>query len=114
MAVSSSEAFLQRLADQDALYRLIAGRYCRSVDELDWRTYRGVFTDEIETDFSSEWLLRHKWEGKEAYHGDLPPPAKMTADSWTEFAKISEGFDALQHLAANFDYQIDGDLAVVK
>jgi outer membrane protease len=101
------------MADKADLYELACRRFGYAADHLDWKTYRAALADEIEVDYSSEWKMRTKWEGKSDYQGVLPPPRKMKADEWVEFATISDGFDSMHHIITNLGYEIDGDNAVI-
>ena len=59
-------------------------RYATGLDSRDWALFRSIFTDEIETDFTS------------IFGGE---PRKLTADRWTEAARRSVGgLAATQHM----------------
>jgi hypothetical protein len=62
-------------------------RYATGLDSRDWSLFRSIFTDEIETDFSS------------VFGGE---PRKVSADRWTEAARRSVGgLAATQHMITN-------------
>jgi len=60
------EATLREMTDREAI-TLLSRKYAMGTDMRDWELYRSIFTDEIETDFTS-------WSGGE--------PRTQTADQW--------------------------------
>ena len=70
-------------------------RYATGLDSRDWALFRSIFTDEIETDFTS------------IFGGE---PRKLTADRWTEAARRSVGgLAATQHMITNHVITVTGD-----
>ena len=72
-------------------------KYATGIDLHDWTTYRSIFADEVEFDFSS-------FEGQ--------PATTMKADDWVaQVRSVLSGFDATQHVLTNHVIDIDGDRA---
>lgn len=97
-----SDRTLQWLLDRaeavDVVYR-----YATSIDTRDWDLHRSIFTDEMESDFSS------------LGGGEGPQPTSMTADAWVDGLKaLMPGFAATQHSMTNPRVAIDGDVATVQ
>ena len=71
--------------------------YALGIDTRDWSLYRGIFCDEVTTDFSS-------------FNGE--PAARTTADDWVAGVSVLfNGLDATQHTMSNPMVDIDGDTA---
>ncbi len=87
---------VQRLLDRADIMDTIH-KYATGIDLHDWATYRSIFADEVEFDFSS-------FEGQ--------PPTMMKADDWVaQVRSVLAGFDATQHVLTNHVIDIDGDRA---
>ena len=70
-------------------------RYATGLDSRDWSLFRSIFTDEVETDFSS------------VFGGE---PRKVSADRWTEAARRAVGgLAATQHMITNHVITVAGD-----
>lgn len=69
--------------------------YTTAIDWRDWESYRAIFTDELDIDFSS---FTHR------------PAQPMTADQWVDAVRsLIEGFEATQHLLGNHVITFDGE-----
>lgn len=91
-----TEKNLQWLIDRADITDTIH-KYATGIDLRDWPTYRSIFADEVEFDFSS-------FEGQ--------PPSTMKADDWVvQVRSVLSGFDATQHVLTNHVIDIDGDRA---
>jgi len=88
----SDEALAARLQLTDA----VVG-YAMALDARDWATYRALFEDEIEVDYSSLGSIH----------------AVMPAQAWVDRCKVLGAFDATQHKVSNFQVELRGDGAVV-
>ena len=77
------EKTLQEMLDREAI-TLLSRNYAMGIDMRNWALYRSIFTDEIESDFSS-------WSGGE--------PAWLSADQWVAGVRGGlSGFQATQHM----------------
>jgi 3-phenylpropionate/cinnamic acid dioxygenase small subunit len=85
--------------DHEAITRKVY-EYAYGIDTRDWASYRAIFDDRIDVDFSS-------------YHGGAP--ATMSTDDWLAGVKpLFTGLDATQHSMSNPLVDIDetdGDAA---
>ena len=96
-----SDKTLQRLLDRTEAIDVVY-RYATSIDTRDWELHRSIFTDEIESDFSTL--------GGGASAGAVA----LTADAWVDGLKaLMPGFAATQHSMTNPRVTIDGDAATV-
>ena len=70
-------------------------RYATGLDSRDWSLFRSIFTDEIETDFSS------------VFGGE---PRRVSSDRWTEAARRAVGgLAATHHMITNHVITVAGD-----
>lgn len=96
-----SDRTLQWLLDRTEAVDVVY-RYATSIDTRDWELHRSIFTDEMESDFSS------------LGSGTAPQPTSMSADAWVDGLKaLMPGFEATQHSMTNPRVSIDGDEATV-
>ena len=76
------EATLREMLDREAI-TFLSRKYAMGIDLRDWEMYRSIFTDEIETDFTS-------FSGGE--------PRTLTAEEWVRGIRGISGFQATQHM----------------
>lgn len=87
------EATLGEMADREAI-TLLSRKCAMGIDMRDWELYRSIFTDEIETDFTS-------WSGGE--------PRTLTADQWVAGIRTGiSGFRATQHMIVPYTIEFSG------
>jgi 3-phenylpropionate/cinnamic acid dioxygenase small subunit len=87
---------LQTLADRIEISDLLT-RYAHAVDTKDWALYRTVFTPDAQIDYVSAGGIK----------GDLE-----TVTNWLEESLAN--FPVTQHLIANIDVKLEGDVAKVR
>lgn len=93
--MQTSEADVQQLLDCAAISDVVLA-YATGLDRRDWALYRSIFSDEIDTDFSSLGI----------------PAGRVRADQWLADAQLLfAGFEATQHLSSNHVHDVRGDEA---
>ena len=92
----TSKTEMDSTSDHEQITRRLY-EYAYGIDTRDWDLYRSIFTDEIQTDFSS-------------YHGN--PGAPIAADEWVaRLTTLFRGLDASQHSMSNPLVDVDGNQA---
>ncbi|MFK4794946.1 nuclear transport factor 2 family protein [Sphingobium sp. ZW T5_29] len=84
---------LEELSDKLEINELLA-RYCHSLDEKDWPSFRAIFTDDASIDFT-------------AFGG----PQGSVAELETFLVPILDGLAGSQHTVSTIKIDLDGDLA---
>jgi SnoaL-like domain len=94
--MATDEDTVQCLLDRAAISE-VQLRYATGVDTRDWPWFRSCFTDEIETESSSD-------VGS--------PPQRIKADDWVERVRRTiNGMEATQHMITNQVITLNGDEA---
>lgn len=89
--MGSAPSAADRAAITDVLHT-----WCRSIDTRNWPGMRGILTDPVHIDYSSNGSIS----------GDMP------VSQWIDRLKGLHGFDTTLHMVSNIMIEVEGDQAV--